>query len=388
MQRQQMQPQPLPSTSPNRAEHQLNSWPNVDFDWELPMDSSLLATVDFGANTQRDEEFLMYPTSIEFNNESHIRTPAGYHADQIELSMPTTLLGTPSSGTAIAPSTNATRPFTGCNGPEALNLPTGSSYPAGEHASTATTVPRPPEIEMEGQDEQPVDLGFWADKITPLFVQFTQHLQSLPHVNLDSLDQDKSHGTLPRPSGSHNSDHTFDLSESFINVLSGMCSRLPPLNAPSTADEGWPIKHLTLDEPSYLLVFSTYLRFLEMHDTVLRYLIACLSCERESTATGSCFYLPKLIIGSFSLAMTSETRPLLFVNLMESMLARAQNLFHRLASVNISANNEGSFGCFPGLSPIVEPTVALQAVQAREAVILTLVERIKTTLSLPRFSRK
>jgi hypothetical protein len=163
-----------------------------------------------------------------------------------------------------------------------------------------------------------------------------------------------------------------------------MCFKLPPTDACAAAEEGCPSKYFILDELSYLLIFSTYLRFLEMHDTVLHYLLACLFQKHESSASGSCFYLPKLILGSFSLAITSETRPLLFVNLMESMLGRAKPLFHRLASAQTRSGSEGSIGSFGGLPPILELAFALQAVQAREASIVHLVDRIKTTLSQPK----
>lgn len=369
MQREQMLPRSPSSSSFSRTGHQLNCWPDVDFDWDLPVEPSFLATVGYSTDLQADMEFpvsVPYPTPINYSNVSQIRNPASRPVSQAELLTPTTLFDTSSSGAAIAPLNGTTRTFTGYN------------------ETVATGVSASLEGAMEELDEHPVDLAFWANKITPLFVQFTQHLQSLPRLNPDHQHPNDNHGIIPRPSGSHNSDHTFDLSESFINVLSGMCFKLPPLEAPRNADEDWSTKYLNIDEASYLLVLSTYLRFLEMQDTVFRYLLACLSHERQDTATGSCFYLPKLILGSFSLAMTSETRPLLYVNLMESMLARAKNLFHRLASARAKLGNRDSLECFGGLSPIVEPTFALQAVQARETSIATLVERIKATLSRPK----
>ena len=388
MQRQQILPRSPSSSSFSRTGHQLNGWSDIDFDWDLPVEPSFLATVGYSTDPQADIEFPVsapYPMPIDYSNVSHIRNPASRPASQAELLTPTTLFDTSSSGAAIAPLNGTTRTFTGYNETEASRLHTCSSYKAGRNDDTmATGISVSLEGAIEELDEHPVDLAFWANKITPLFSQFTQHLQSLPRLNPDHQHHNNNHGIIPRPSGSHNSDHTFDLSESFINVLSGMCSKLPPLDAPRTADEDWSTKYLTIDEASYLLVLSTYLRFLEMQDTVFRYLLACLSHERQDTATGSCFYLPKLIIGSFSLAMTSETRPLLYVNLMESMLARAKNLFHRLASARAKLGNRDSLECFGGLSPIVEPTVALQAVQARETSIATLVERIKATLSRPK----
>ena len=166
-------------------------------------------------------------------------------------------------------------------------------------------------------------------------------------------------------------------------MLSSICSRVPtPETTATAAKEENPAVFLSLDEPSYLLLYSTYLRFLEMHDRVQRYLIACLSHKRgkSSAATGSCFNLPKLSFGSFSLARTSETRPLLFVNLMASMLIRARRLFHHIASAKGIPGGRGGQEGIDELPPVIEPDLALQAVRARQAAPIKLVERTKTTL--------
>lgn len=128
------------------------------------------------------------------------------------------------------------------------------------------------------------------------------------------------------------------------------------------------------------MIYCMSLRFLEMHDRVFRYLIAYLSHKRESTSTGSCFYLPKLSFGSFSLASRPETRPLLFVNLMESMLTRARSLFHHIVSVKSTPGHRSSQESFDDLPPIIQPDLALQAIRKRGAAILKSVQRIKATL--------
>jgi hypothetical protein len=389
LQRQQMRSRSPSSTLVNRTEYRIDSWPDVDFDWgDLTVEPSQLDTMHFNTNPLANNNIsasASYPALVHYsNNERHAQNPTDYSTNQVDLSTPTTFFDPSATSTAVAPNNTTTTTFAGYNGSEALELPTASVYAAERHPIATSTNLSSEDSEVDEHDEHPTDLVFWAGKITPLFVKLTQHLQSLPHINLEGLDQDHNHDTIPRPTRLHSPDQTFDLSESFINVLSGMCFKLPPLDASGIAEEGCASKYLILDEASYLLIFSTYLRFLEVHDTVFRYLLACLSHKHEGSATGSCFYLPKLILGSFSLAMTSETRPLLFVNLMESMLSRAKSLFHRLASAQISSGSEGSFGCFGGLSSILEPTSAFQAVQAREASITPLVERIKTTLSQPR----
>jgi hypothetical protein len=389
LQRQQMRSRSPSSTLVNRIEYRVDSWPDVDFDWgDLSVEPSQLGTIGFDTNPLSDNNIsasASYPALVHYSdNERHIRGPTDYPINQVDLSTPTTLFGPSVPSTAVATTDTTTTTFAGYNGSAARDQPTESIHTAEKRDATTSINLSSEYSGADEHDEQPTTLAFWADKITPLFVKLTQHLQSLPHIDLDGLHQENNHATIPRPTRLHSPDQTFDLSESFINVLSGMCFKLPPLDASGTAEENSATRYLVLDEASYLLIFSTYLRFLEVHDTVFRYLLACLSHKQEGSATGSCFYLPKLILGSFSLALTSETRPLLFVNLMESMLSRARNLFHRLASAQINSGSEGSYGCFGGLSSILEPKSALQAVQAREASIVPLVERIKTTLSQPK----
>jgi hypothetical protein len=389
MQRQSMRPRLPTSTAVNPTEHQFDSWLNVDFDWgDNSVEPSQLAAGGF--NTElgvTDEVFAtaLHPTVIHYSDDERgMSDPAGHTADQIGLPSPLTMFDTSISMTATAPTSAATTNRAGHDASEILRLHNNSSYTSERHATTSANLSSDESITNEYQ-ERSADLAFWADKIMPLFVELTQHLQSLPRVNLDSTRHDYSNGEMPSPSRSHNPDRTFELSESFINILSGMCFKLPPTDACATTGEGRATKYLMLDEASYLLIFSTYLRFLEMHDTVFRYLLACLSQKHENSAAGTCFYLPKLILGSFSLAMTSETRPLLFVNIMESMLDRAKPVFHRLASVKTSSEaSDKSCGPFAGLSPVFEPTMALESIQARETSIVLLVERIKATLSQPK----
>jgi hypothetical protein len=378
------------STAVNPTELQIDSWLNVDFDWgDSSVEPSRLAAGGF--NTElgvTDEVFAtsLHPTLIHYSDDERgMHDPAGYIADQIGLPSPLTMFDTSTSTTPAASTGAATTNTAGHNMSETFGMPINSSYASERHAITISADLSSDKNRTNEYQEHPADLAFWADKIMPLFVELTQHLQSIPRVNLDNTHHDHSNGEIPSPSRSHNPDRTFELSESFINILSGMCSKLPPTDACATTGEGRATKYRILDEASYLLIFSTYLRFLEMHDTVFRYLLACLSQKHESSAAGTCFYLPKLILGSFSLAMTSETRPLLFVNLMESMLDRAKPLFHRLASVKTyPAASDKDCGPFAGLTPVLEPTMALESIRARETSIVRLVKRIKAMLSQPK----
>jgi hypothetical protein len=370
---------PLP-TSPNRMDDQFN-WLSENFNWEFPVDDGFLSTVEFESGAQPGNETVvsdLYPTPMNASNSStHSHSSSGN-----ELCVTTALSNNrlSSSSGAIAVSTEI---FATSQGSRMPSFPAPSG-PLNEAPNSATSgMSSTFHDEAQQHSELSDDPVIWALKITPILAQLTQHVQSLPRLQVDDCTNGGRLGTVPSPSRTHNSDHTFDLSESFINVLSAMCSTLPTSQG-SEAREGILKDALRFDEVSYLLVCATYLRFLEMHDTVFCYLLACLSHKREGPTTRSCFYLPKLIIGSFPLAMASETRPLLFVNLMESMVARAKSHFDYLSSISADVGFTSFHGRTTGSTSVVEPAFALKAVQEKEDAISTLIERVKTILSRPR----
>ncbi|KAI1771027.1 hypothetical protein F4818DRAFT_430923 [Hypoxylon cercidicola] len=367
--RQQSMP-PSSSTTPfDSTDFQLDAWSNFDID--VALEPSLLAT--FGLDTG-----FPVPTGPT-SHQDHNQDPAALN----ELVTPA-LSSIMSSGYIPSASVSAAHTVTGYDESPTAELPVSSGPAPSRTPSLAlSTTLSSPNDDIEHDEKLLTNLVFWADKIAQLNIQFTQHLQSIPRVSSESLHNDKDSAAIPLPSGNHNSDRTFHLSESFVDILSGMCSKLqPPQTATIVANEDSQPAVLSLDEASYLMVFSTYLRFLETHDSVFRYLLACLVHKRETLKTGSCFYLPKLTIGSFSLARTSETRPLLFVSLMESMLTRARNLVHHMALVkSTSPGRRADQWGFGGSPPVIEPELALQAVSAKEAAISMSIERIKSVLS-------
>lgn len=323
----------------------VNGWADMDIDWALPLETSPQAIYGLEA----------LHTDLGLDAGQHVAPfiPGQFHFDEEEPDHDhDTRLAASSGRSAVR---------------DAFVIPTVLSSPRKEADGDSGS---------GSGGEKLTSPVFWVDKVTQLNVQFTQHLQSIPRVNTDSLDHEDRDGEIPPPSKTHDSDHTFHLCESFIELLSTLCSKHKDEDSDDTAAS------LFLDEASYLIVFSTYIRFLETHDTVFRYLLACLDHHRdESTTTGSCFYLPKLTMGSFSLARRSETRPLLFVNLMESMLTRATHLVSRLLfAKDPSGRRRGSQACFAELPPIIEPELALRAITSRETAVLNLIERIKARL--------
>ncbi|KAG8157294.1 hypothetical protein KVR01_013002 [Diaporthe batatas] len=238
-------------------------------------------------------------------------------------------------------------------------------------AGSATTVALlpPPQNGVTGGDSA-ANLTHWMNKLAHLNTKLTEHAEFVPHGDAIS--------TPPPSDGSYESiiDHTFHHSESFIHILGEMCHRLPPLQQQTPGASGVPGGSPSLDEPSYLMVISTYLRFLEMFDRSFCYLMAHKGNGADSWA-GSSPQLPNVSIGSFTLTKSSETMSLLLLNLMESMLSRARKLVYQMMCVKDAM---GSRGIPPGLPSILEPGSALKAIRARENRLLNSMERVKAAI--------
>lgn len=424
--RSQIQPPGRSPLSPNsdgslpNTEFHLNNWSdvvdmNLDTDLNVPLGASLLATFDLDPELRLDANMsssMQLPFDYDTQNQNRDRplsTPHRPTCDNGPLPCLSARTMSTSASSTYVPSVAGSNRDLHATYEEILAATnrqpavSGQRYTVGEDGNVFFNPPAmlpSPEREPSVEKEEPppsTDIAVWVEKVTTLNVQFTQHLQTIPRVNPESLQlepgEDGQGGTLPTPSKRHNSDRTFQLSETFIDLLSAMCSKLPPpmqQDAAAKKDNN-SNAYLCLDEASRLLIFSTYMRLLEVHDTVFRYLLSCLIHKRDNVPQGarSCFYLPKLTIGSFSLATKSETRPLLFVSFMESLLSRARNLMHRVGSNGNPMQSRKGTPCakspeelsFGGLPPIIEPELAMHSIRARETAISNLIERIKSALS-------
>ncbi|KAF3001765.1 hypothetical protein E8E13_000199 [Curvularia kusanoi] len=381
---QQIQPRsPLP-ISPNRIDDHSNTWPD-SFDWDFSVDESVLSALGFEPEIQSGAETATcdsYPTPTSYHKDAYNSTT---HSQASSANGSIANLAALGTG-IVSASTDVTVSADIFTARPALPMPSIHALPASSGVLSNSDVPGPDslsQIQLHERSASPNDPMSWSLKMSPILAGLTQHVQSIPRFHVDDCTDGSRRRTVSSPHKTHNSDHTFDLSESFIDVLSEMCASLP--SAQGSDPGGSRVDDSSrFDEVSYLLVYATYLRFLEMHDTVFRYLLVCLSHKREGSKTGSCFYLPKLIIGSFSLAKTSETRPLLFVSLMESMVTRAKSHFEHLSSISADVGFTDVPGSIAYSSSVIEPAFALQAVREKEHAIFALIERIKTTLSRPK----
>ncbi|KAI9146703.1 Isoflavipucine cluster transcription factor [Paramyrothecium foliicola] len=366
-------PAQFDSTSPPT-----NGPSDVDFDWALLSENTTLANFDFEPEAPLDtilsSNGFLFQSACHNYRGSSARNPSPHD----ESATPTLSYELSSSNSTFAPSVleqSGSTDFSGFLVPELCTFASRLAHPSpNELVSSSST-----DNEATEKNAPLTGLVSWANRVTQLNVKFTQHLQSTLRIESVHLDLDDAQAVVPAPDPSHDPDQTFHLSEAFIDILREMCSRLPPIKSP--AGKETVAGFFCSDEASWLLIYSTYVRFLEMHHLVLRYVLARIGQIRQGLSEASCSYLPKLIIGSFSLATTSEIRPLIFVNLLESMMTRAGTLFRHIASFKGVAKQRESSESSIHLPAVLEPGLALQAIQTRERTISNTVDRIKTTLS-------
>lgn len=278
---------------------------------------------------------------------------------------------------------------------------------AAEPPSTKTLIPPDGKSSAEVPEKQgprpftPLELR--TDKMAQLNTQLTRHLLSIP----DEDDVASLPSTCPE-GGKCAIDQTFELSETFIDTLSGISSNIVPrasCASDTTTTAATPSStsrqdaddrlgkdgdgFLALDDPLCLMVASTYLRFLGVHDKSFRFLLACKRSGRLPPVLN-------LSIGSFSLAMAPEMRSAFVVNFIESLLTRARGLMNHIidvSSANDQAANRSSSSCGMGhlpcgevLGPQAPVSVwsdwgAREAIRTREHALMQLMERARVALS-------
>lgn len=240
----------------------------------------------------------------------------------------------------------------------------------------------PSPASLDREDPEPscpsAGLAEWTRKLADLNCQLTQHLTCIPE-----LDNDEGAG----PSGNSSAqaevfaiDTTFHLSQLFIDTLSQLRQELPPVQKHMTTPTATKKPAFSLDASSELLVFSAYLRLLEIYSRVLQHMQTYCAARRRTEATPSTFSLPDLTIGSFSLSSESTIQFGFLINLMESMLARVKELVSEIASPKNTPGYRGNFHCFGGVSLVIVPDLALQAIRAREDMVLNSAKQMKLLL--------
>ncbi|KAF3024852.1 hypothetical protein E8E14_011099 [Neopestalotiopsis sp. 37M] len=173
-------------------------------------------------------------------------------------------------------------------------------------------------------------------------------------------------------------DNIFHLSETFIKALQHLLPRLPPPNREPSVPSPPPPNDFSLDAASELLIFSTYLRFIETYYVILQHLHAHGQQGKDALQGESHqLQIPAWSMGSYQLASQPRAQVLFVVHVIEDMLTQAQKLIDELVFPKATFGWRGNYECFGGLSLRIVPDLAIQAIRTRELAALRLAQHIK-----------
>ncbi|KAL4994085.1 putative C6 finger transcription factor [Aspergillus recurvatus] len=255
---------------------------------------------------------------------------------------------------------------------------------------------------QRGHEEPSGSISSWIRRLSDTNVHLHQHMHSIPVVGT---------GQLAQGSGSRNApssmelpvDSTFSLSSQYTDLLTTICAQL---DSRRSSDDAQTLAQLALDQPSQLLVLSSYMCLLASYDKILQHIKAWLEVRLKMGVKGSataldggeggfCFpiRLPSLAVGSFELPRTSSTQPLVLICIMETNMMHMHSLIREIMRPeSTDATGSASRAAASG-PPAAEKrpmngvadagemlstvaTVTLQAIKANEDSILHLVNTV------------
>ncbi|KAL4756942.1 Zn(II)2Cys6 domain-containing transcription factor fumR [Aspergillus foveolatus] len=202
--------------------------------------------------------------------------------------------------------------------------------------------------------------------------------------------------------GTYPVDSTFQLSSQYTGLLTTICDQLESHRA---CNDTRTRAQLALDQPSQLLVFSSYMCLLASYDKVLQHIKAWLEVRLKMGVRGIATALPgdegsmrfpiqlrRLAVGSFELPQTSSTQSFALTCMMEANVMQMHSLISEImkpvsTDVTGSALREGASrppaaekrpmnGVAAGEVLSTVATVTLRAIKANEDAILQLVETV------------
>ncbi|RDL31034.1 uncharacterized protein BP5553_09823 [Venustampulla echinocandica] len=241
----------------------------------------------------------------------------------------------------------------------------------------------------------------WIRRLSDMNMQLHQHMVSIPLVGTGQGGQGTNSGNSPNSTEADKRlpvDHTFKLSYQYMELLNSIFSQLKSRRCGNASQKA---ADLTLDQPSQLLVLSSYLCLVESYGVILQHIKAWTEVPlKMGTGSGASalddkgngldfpIKLPSLVVGSFELPDFSSTRPLVLVCIVETTMMHMHALVSdgmKLASntdygsltetANSSPRAEkrmiGVGGSSDGLSSVAK--VTLQAIEAHEDSTLQLI---------------
>ncbi|KAI9040678.1 Zn(II)2Cys6 domain-containing transcription factor fumR [Aspergillus affinis] len=212
--------------------------------------------------------------------------------------------------------------------------------------------------------KQTGDMTSWVRKLSDINVELHQHMLAIP-----SVDVEHSPWTNSKTSNDPNFPQelavgrTFKLSHQYTETLNDIFSQYKTRQTHT----GSPPAALTLDQPSQLLVLSSYLCLIEAYDMILQHIKAW--TEVRLTMGGSTagehfpVQLPRLAIGCFQLPASSSTRPLVLICIIEATMTQIHDQMNEMMRPARTIGEQGTLGGY-GLSGVAKVTV--QAIRTKE----------------------
>lgn len=247
----------------------------------------------------------------------------------------------------------------------------------------------------------------WIRKLSDINVDLHRHMLSIPPIGTwqntswahtrDSAER-KRNGSTASCSLSDKElavDDTFQLSHQYTDLLNDIFSQFKTrrMYTEQTATAALPAT-ISLDQPSQLLILSSYLCLVESYDKIVQHIKSWTEIRLKMGTSSSDEHfpiqLPSLAIGSFKTPTTSSTRPLVLTCMIEAMIMHMHDLISqmmrpgntglaesRASGRNSSSNTSGgeqnstTGQSDDGLSSVTR--VTLQAIRAKEASTMKLI---------------
>ncbi|MCJ1247063.1 hypothetical protein MMC30_004274 [Trapelia coarctata] len=302
---------------------------------------------------------------------------------------------------------------------------TGLSQGAAK-ASTVTSAPLAAQS-AEHLPEVPVDKAALIEKICDINKQLYDHATTLPPDPLDrslgtGTTRSSSAATSPEtqenqePTGlestdirsqtasSHSGDEfaidkTFALSHELIGVLNQLYPRFiqkyPDQDAPShqpqtrspstlmqrhdaTTAPSVPRTPCSLDEGSVLLILSSYLRVINIYETIFSHIQLSIN-ETYGRAGRTAMRLPRLNIGAFSLPSCSVMEITVIIQLAEQLLSRLREITGLMDSYTRGEDHDAERGHDQGKT-ISCTDATLRCLRSRERELVKRTTQVKRSL--------
>ena len=188
-------------------------------------------------------------------------------------------------------------------------------------------------------------MASWVRQLSDINVELHQDMLSIPPVEVG-----QTQGTRVENGGQRNVigysqpakklaiDRTFKLSQQYTEMLNHIVSRCKSQQGGTEPM----MAALTIDQPTQLLVLSSYLCLVESYDKILQHIKgwteARLNLGVSTSDNQFPIRLPRLAIGSFQLPSSSSSGPLVLTCIMEAMIKNMHDLVSEMMKSVVTGN--------------------------------------------------